>query len=143
MTPRGPATLVGSKAWLVVCEEHCSHEVPPAVDAGLLEDVLQVLLHGVGRDGKALGDLRSRVALEHEPSDFLLALGQPVGGHQQRSDSDRMGGFHDYRDPPPAIGDSEAPCRTIHCPERESTLANATSPGELASSAVRSARSSP
>ena len=42
------APLVVAKAWLVVGEEHLAHQLPPAANAGLLEDLLQVLLNRVG-----------------------------------------------------------------------------------------------
>ena len=42
-----------AQAWLVVGEEHLADELAPAADAGLLEDALEVLLHGVRRDAPA------------------------------------------------------------------------------------------
>ena len=59
-------------------------QFPPAADTRLLEDALEVLLHRVGRDAKAFGDLRRGVATQDETGDVLLALGQLVGGHEQR-----------------------------------------------------------
>src|SRR5918994_1632636 len=55
-------------------------------DPGLVvvEEDLEVLLDGVGRADQPLGDLRGGVALQDQPGDVLLALGQPVGRHQQR-----------------------------------------------------------
>ena len=41
----------------------------------------------MGRDAKAFGDLRRGVATQDETGDVLLALGQLVGGHEQRRDS--------------------------------------------------------
>jgi hypothetical protein len=64
-----------------------------------------VLLHGVGRHHQPLGDLGGRVALQHQPGDGLLALGQPVGRHQQRRDPGRVGGLDDHRHAAGAAGD--------------------------------------
>jgi hypothetical protein len=66
-----------------VREEDLRHEITPAAHAGLLEDALEVLLDGVGRDDQPLGDLRRRLALEHEPRDLLFSLRQPVCGHEK------------------------------------------------------------
>ena len=63
--------LVVAEARLVVGEEHLADELSTAADAGLLEDVLQVLLDRVRRD-EAFGDLRRRVALQDESRDVLL-----------------------------------------------------------------------
>jgi hypothetical protein len=88
-----------------VGEEHLAHEVAPAADARLLEHVLQVLLHGVRGDAEPVGDLGRGVAAQDQPGDVLLAIGQPVGGHQQRGDAGRMGGLDDHGDPPRPAGD--------------------------------------
>jgi hypothetical protein len=42
----------------VVVEEDSGDEVAAAVDAGFVEDALQVLLHGVRRDVQLLRDVR-------------------------------------------------------------------------------------
>jgi hypothetical protein len=46
-----------------VREEDLADQVAPAADSGLLEDALQVLLHGVWRDDELLADLGRRAAL--------------------------------------------------------------------------------
>src|SRR5829696_7249085 len=71
--------LVVTQAGFVVGEEHLADQVAAAADPGLVEDALEVLLDGVGRDHQPLGDLGSGVALQHQPGDLLLALGQPIG----------------------------------------------------------------
>ena len=99
------ALLVVAQARLVVGEEDLADQFAPAVDAGLLEDVLEVLLDGLRRDGQRCGDLRGGIALQDQPGDILLALGQAVGGHQQGRDARRVGRFDDHGDPRLAAGD--------------------------------------
>jgi hypothetical protein len=68
--------FVLSKARLLMREEDLPDEVAAAADAGLVEDVLEVLLDGVPRDDERLCDLGGRFALEHEPCDLWFALGE-------------------------------------------------------------------
>src|SRR5215207_7657861 len=91
------AMLVVAKAWLVVGEEDLADQVPAAANAGLLEDLLEVLLDGVGRDDEPLGDLGRRVAAQDQPGHLLLALGEAIGRHQKGRDSRRMRRLDDHR----------------------------------------------
>ena len=103
------APLVVAQARLIVGEEHLPDEVPSTANARLLEHALQVLLHGVGGDAQVIGDLRSGVAAKDQTGDVLLALGQLVGGHEQRRDTGRMGGLDDDGYTPRAIGYERGP----------------------------------
>jgi hypothetical protein len=49
-----------------VREEDLADEVAAAMDTGLVEDTLEVLLHGVRRDHQFLGDLGGGRALRDE-----------------------------------------------------------------------------
>jgi hypothetical protein len=92
----GGAVFVVAQAELVVGEEHLADQVAAAPHSGLVEDVLEVLPDGMGRDHWALADLGGRVALQHQPGDLLLAFGQPIDRYQQR----RTGtGWQGKRDP--------------------------------------------
>ena len=74
----------------VVAEKASCYEVAAPADARLLEDVLEVLLYGVGRDDECFGDLRGGLALEDEAGDLVLALGQAIRGHEQWCDARRV-----------------------------------------------------
>ena len=67
----------------IVGEEDLPDEVSAAADGSLLENALQVLLHGVRRDAEVCGDLGGEMASEDQPGHVLLALCQPVRGHEQ------------------------------------------------------------
>ena len=65
-------------------EEHFADEFSPTPYAGLVEDALQMLLHGLLRQVQCTRDLRRRVAVEHELHDVPLAAGEVVRRHEQR-----------------------------------------------------------
>ena len=49
----------------------------PAANAGLVEDGLEVVLHGVGGDVQGRGDLLRVDPLQHQTGDVALARGEP------------------------------------------------------------------
>jgi len=109
-------------------EEDPCDQLPPAADAGLVENALQMLLNRVHGDDELVGDLRRRDALQDEPGDVLFAVGQPVGRHQQRVDPRRMSGFDDDGDPwfaavdqPRAVQDDPAAVARQHSGEGDAT----------------------
>ncbi len=55
--PTGRAVGLLLPARHVVLEEDLADQFAPAADTGLVEDRLEVILHGVGRDPKGLRDL--------------------------------------------------------------------------------------
>ena len=81
--PIDRTTFVVAEPWFVVSEEHLADKVTPTAHTGLLEDALQVLLHGMGRDEQLVRDLCRGVAAKDQPRNLLLALGQPVRRHEQ------------------------------------------------------------
>ena len=88
----------------IVGEEDLPDEVSAAADGSLLENALQVLLHGVRRDAEVRGDLGGEMASEDQPGHVLLALCQPVRGHEQGRDAGRVGRLDDDRNAPRAVG---------------------------------------
>src|SRR6266850_3524579 len=48
------------------------------VNAELLLDAAPVRVHGLGREGKCVGDLRARTALDHQLKDIALPVGQAL-----------------------------------------------------------------
>src|SRR5512132_1617577 len=60
--PIDRTTFVVAEPWFVVSEEHLADKVTPTAHTGLLEDALQVLLHGMGRDEQLVRDLCRGVA---------------------------------------------------------------------------------
>jgi len=71
------ASFVVAESRLVVDEEDLARPGRGGVHAGLAEDGLQMLLHGVCGDHQIGRDLGSRRALQYQPGCVLLALGQP------------------------------------------------------------------
>src|SRR3954447_8613486 len=57
------------------------HGLHARVELELLQDVADVVLHGVLADEQSLRDLAFVEALRHELEDLELAVGQPGGGH--------------------------------------------------------------
>lgn len=109
-------------------EEDLADQVASASDTALLEDVLEMLLNGVGRDEERLGDGSGGVAVQHETGHFLLPVSQPVCRHEQWRDASGMGWFDDDRDLRPLMGVCVArgvAWTTIHRPdcERRRTVA--------------------
>src|SRR5579884_3264765 len=62
----------------VLLAQYGRDQLPPAAHAGLLEDRLDVVLHGVGRDLELLGDRPRGASMKHEPADHPLAFGETV-----------------------------------------------------------------
>lgn len=85
-------------------EEDLADQVASASDTALLEDVLEMLLNGVGRDEERLDDGSGGVAVQHETGHFLLPVSQPVCRHEQWRDASGMGWFDDDRDLRPLMG---------------------------------------
>ena len=81
--PIDRTTFVVAETWLIVGEEHLADEVAPTAHTGLLEDALQVLLNGMGRDEQFVCDLRRGVAAKDQPRYLLLPLSQPIRRHEQ------------------------------------------------------------
>jgi hypothetical protein len=63
------------EAWDVVLEEDLADEFGPASRPGLVEDALEVILHGVGRDVQGGGDLLGGEPAEAEAGDVSFASG--------------------------------------------------------------------
>src|ERR671926_1715481 len=72
--PRASAAELGERLrWLDVIGRDARDELTPAVDVDLVEDGLQVVLHGVRRDEEPVGDLLGREALKNELCDIPFA----------------------------------------------------------------------
>jgi hypothetical protein len=72
-------------------EEERRRELSAGAGASLLEDRLEVIIHGVGGDAEPLCRLGRRRATQRELGYLLLARGEPLGLEQQRSDQGRVG----------------------------------------------------
>ena len=98
--------------------EDLLHELAAAGHADLLEDGLDVVAHGVGREVELRGDLRRcRRPRAIARVTSHLALGEPVGLDDQRRDVGRLGRLDDERQ---LVGPSEsvAPCMSSQTPVR-------------------------
>src|SRR5215216_2933231 len=93
--PIGAWFLTCRHAWLVVLGEDLTDEFSPAAHADLIEDGLEVIPHGVGRDVQLPGDFGCGQPAQDEPRYLTLALGQAVGIDDQRGDLRRTGLLED------------------------------------------------
>ena len=84
----------------VVLEEDLRDEVAPASHTDLLEDRLQVVLHGVLGEVQLPRNLGRTEAVEDELGDLALPRRQPVGGDDERGDLRRSRRLEDDRDSP-------------------------------------------
>jgi hypothetical protein len=84
----------------VVLEEYLADQLTAAANACLVEDGLEVVLHGVGREPEPVGHLLGGAALDAQVGHRALAIGQPVGQRDQRGNLARLRGLDDYRDAP-------------------------------------------
>src|SRR5919198_1315877 len=75
-----------------------TRELHAVTDAELVEDRLEVALHGLRRDPEPLGHLARPQAVGHEQGDLALALREPVRGGGRDSAVD-AGGGHDVLRP--------------------------------------------
>lgn len=69
-----------------MAEENLADEVAVAAYAGLVEDALEVLLHGVDGHDQLLGDLGRGRALEDRTGHVAFALGEAMGRHEECGD---------------------------------------------------------
>ncbi len=81
--------------------EDLTDEFSPATHADLVEDGLEVIAHGVGRDVQLLGDFGRGQPAQDEPRYLALALRQSVRVDDQRCDLRRTGLLEDDSYPPP------------------------------------------
>jgi hypothetical protein len=86
-------------ARLVVLGEDLSNEFSAAAHTSLVEDGLEVVAHGVGRDVQFLRDSGRRQPANDEPGYLALALGQAVGIDDQGGDLRRTCLLEDDRYP--------------------------------------------
>jgi hypothetical protein len=70
--------VAGRYARLVLLSEDLTDEFSPTAHADLVEDSLEVILHGVGRDVQLLGDFGRGQPAQDEPRYLALALRQAV-----------------------------------------------------------------
>ena len=82
----------------MVIEEDAGHEIAARAGTGLLEDRLQVVLHGVGGQVQGAGDLAGRASLGHQLRDPTLARGERVRIGDQGSELGRPRGLEQHRD---------------------------------------------
>src|SRR5215218_1299110 len=82
--------------WLEMVGRDARDELTPAVDVDLVENGLQMVLHGVHGDAEPVGDLLGGEALKNELCDIPFAPGQAVGLNDERRDLGRAGGLDDH-----------------------------------------------
>ena len=68
----------------VVLEEDLPHELAPTSHAGLVEDRLEVVLHGVDRQVQPLGDVLGGAAFDAQARYRAFSSGQAVGERHDR-----------------------------------------------------------
>ena len=84
---RALSSLNGGVSWeprCVVIDEEAGDELGPSAGTRLLEDGLEVVLHGVGRHVEAIRDVACRQPAGDEFGDGAFSVGEPVGGHDHR-----------------------------------------------------------
>ena len=79
--------------------EEAADQVPAAVDAHLVEQDFEVVLHGVPGDVQGVGDGAGWLPAQDEGGDLCFAGGQAVRYEQEGGGQPRVEGFHDDGDP--------------------------------------------
>src|SRR5581483_18873 len=94
--PSGGCVVEVFPAGDVVLEEDLADELAAALDAGLLEDGLEVVLDRVHGYAESLRHLLGQLALHAEPGDLTLAFGEAVGERDEGGDLVHRGRLDDH-----------------------------------------------